>query len=76
MLSTDIHRTEILLVESHAQRSNDLIAVFHSMTFTLSLQKKTSKSVFKHSLKKEILGKYSKKVECRNPRCTDQRYHV
>ena len=40
------------------------------------IQKSTSKSIFKHFLKKEILGKYSKKVECKNPRCTDQRYHV
>ena len=40
------------------------------------IQKSNSKSIFKHSFKKQILRTYKEKVECKNTRCTDQRYHV
>ena len=40
------------------------------------VQKSKTKSVFKNSFKKTILSKYRKKIECKNPRCTDQRYHL
>ena len=40
------------------------------------IQKSNSKSSFKHSYKKLILSKYKERIECKNTRCTDQRYHV